>query len=246
MDSIQRIKNYSFDVQLFTVLLLLFFLSALLGQKIILFQTMTYPLLSLLGCLFIWVQVKAQNNVRKSIGISIIVILLCGTIFQGLPISQEVATLASYPFFFLLLWEFTQVARKDTKFLVGWLIIIPLGVLSAGEVVSPENLGWIFLLSFPVFWSFMSLYANAQVFKKAIIYVGLIQVTLLVLIYLVIDIISLGFIKQLMEEPYFKELFGSSQTVPILHLIFSVYFIPSIITSIICYFIADRRISNTK
>jgi hypothetical protein len=244
LDTLTRFKNYSFDVQLCSVMLVLLFSSILLGQKFMFVQTLSLPLMSLVGGLIIWIYVKNQNIVRRGIGTCLIIILMCGTIFQGITVSHKIALIFSYPFLTLCLWEFTRVARNELKILVTWLFTFPLVILILGQYIINEKQQWIFLLAYPTIWIIMSIYANANVVKKAIKYIGFILVTLLVMLYLAIDIISLGFVEQLMKDPNLIEFFGSSETVPILHLIFTVFFVPFIVTCLICYFIADQRIKR--
>lgn len=217
------------------------FFCGLLGQKFIFFQTIAFPLLSLVGSLFIWISVKNLNIVRRSIGIGLMIWFICATLLRNFGFSQSIAELVAYPILLLFMFELIRVARNNLKILYFLLLILPLAVLSVGENFSNVQQQWFFLLAFPVIWIPFSLYANAHVFKRAARYAGFTLFSLLILIYLAIDLVSLGFIEQLMKEPAVKEFFGSTQTVPILHLYFTVFFVPSVITCLICYIIADRR-----
>ncbi|TMN21733.1 hypothetical protein [Lentibacillus cibarius] len=243
MEMVYRFRNLSFDRQLFAVTLVLLIIVGLLTQQFSSLIVLTEPLLIILGCLLIWINVSYENSVRKVIGICLITMFLSLTFLKWLPFSYAIAEFIIYPIGVLLLFEFTRVAKMDKKASFFWLVFVPL-ILGAATVqllnLSNEQ-WWVPFLAFPIAWLYMALYANATTFKSTIRYVGVFLITILVGFYLAVDILALDFVTKMFENEEIKQVFAHSDTLPFVHLAVTAFFIPFIVSCFICYLIANYR-----
>ena len=238
MESFRRL---GFDKQLFAVILGLLIVVGLLSQQFSSLNTLAEPLLIILGCLFVWINVSYENSIRKLIGICIITFLASLTLLKWLPFSHAVAEFIIYPLGALLLFEITRVAKKDKKALFLWLLFVPLILGAASEQFLSNVEWWVPFLAFPIAWLYMALYANATTFKSTMKYVGAFLTVLLVGIYISVDILALDFVTEMFENEEITQVFAHSDTVPFVHLAVTAFFIPFLVTGLICYLIANNR-----
>lgn len=238
MESFRRL---SFDKQLFAVIFGLLIVVGLLAQQFSSLNTLAEPLLIILGCLFVWINVSYENSIRKLIGICIITFLALLTLLKWLPFSHAVAEFIIYPMGALFLLEFTRVAKKDKKASFLWLLFVPLILGAATEQFLSNAEWWVPFLAFPIAWLYMALYANATTFKSTMKYVGAFLTVLLVGIYISVDILALDFVTAMFENEEITQVFAHSDTVPFVHLAVTAFFIPFLVTCLICYLIANNR-----
>ncbi|KEZ48805.1 hypothetical protein [Metabacillus indicus] len=241
MENFYRFRNMSFDKQLFAVILGLFIIVVLLSQQFSSLNVLSEPFLIILGCLFVWINVSHENSIRRLIGICIITFLVSLTLLKWVPFSHAIAEFIIYPMGALFLLEFTRVAKKDKKASFLWLLIVPLILGSAAEQFLSNTEWWIPFLSFPIAWLYMALYANATTFKSTMKYVGAFLTVLLVGIYISVDILALDFVTQMFENEEITQVFAHKDTVPFVHLAVTAFFIPFLVTCLICYLIANNR-----
>ncbi|WP_064091534.1 hypothetical protein [Rossellomorea aquimaris] len=240
----ESFRKLSFDKQLFTVIFGLLITVGLLAQQFSSLNTLSEPLLIILGCLFVWINVSYENSIRKLIGICIITFLLSLTLLKWLPISHSVAEFIIYPMGALFLLEFTRVSKKDKKALFLWLLLVPLIFGVATEQFLSNAKWWIPFIVFPIAWLYMALYAKATIFKSTMKYVGASLTILLVGIYISVDILALDFVTEIFENEEITQVFAHSDTVPFVHLAVTAFFVPFLVTCLICYLIANYREKN--
>ncbi|KAB7671676.1 hypothetical protein [Bacillus sp. B1-b2] len=240
MENFYRFKNMRFDKQLFTVIFGLLIIVGLLAQQFSSLNVLAEPLLIILGCLFVWINVSYENSIRKLIGICIITFLGSLTLLKWLPFSHALAEFIIYPMGALFLLEFTRVAKKDKKASFLWLLFVPL-ILGAAAEQFLSNAEWVPFFAFPIAWLYMALYANATTFKSTMKYVGAFLTVLLVGIYISVDILALDFVNEMFENEEITQVFAHSDTVPFVHLAVTAFFIPFLVTCLICYLIANNR-----
>ena len=239
MENFYRFRNLSFDKQLFAVIFGLLIIVGLLAQQFL--NVLAEPLLIILGCLFVLINVSYENSLRKLIGICIITFLLSLTLLKWLPFSHAVAEFIIYPMGALFLLEFTRVAKMDKKASFLWLLFVPLFLGAATEKFLINAEWWVPFLAFPIAWLYMALYANATTFKSTMKYVGAFLTALLVGIYISVDILALDFVTEMFENEEITQVLAHSVTVPFVHLAVTAFFIPFLVTCLICYLIANHR-----
>lgn len=246
MESVERFRSLSFDRQLLSVIIAITVIFFILSQKFTVFLTLSEPLVIIGASLYIWIFVSKMNYTRRLIGILTIIIFLCFTLLKWIPFAQEIVHLVSYPFILFCLWEFTQIARRDTKLCILWLLIFPMFLSTFMAQFVSEEKQWFLLTLYPLTWIGMAFYADATSYKNTIKYLGITLTVLLGLLIVVTDVLSLGVFTELVNNKFFIELFGFQGALPLLHLSFTAILLPPIVVCSICYLIIIKRVPISK
>jgi len=123
------LKNFKVEVVLFSLILGMLILIALLSQVFSSLSVLLMPLSVFLLCTYTWIEAKKKKPNIRIAGISLILMIIFSVFFKGIELFQNLTAVLFTIVIGVLLWEFTKKALNNTKYSLLWMTIIPLVAL---------------------------------------------------------------------------------------------------------------------